>query len=203
MPAPNAPPLDINVLLNWAEVSYPGLFPGHQLTRVQPPYEYRYYPQTGNYVGAALEDVYVFGPVSNHQLQRVGSREDFRCRAQPQSCVSDYARSGWSFELSRLAHGVSGRATIVDERTVRITGFSYDGNGPQVYAYLGRDNSDGAFASGQAIGPIFQRRAYVNETIELRLPEGQTLDGYGALSIWCVAFRQNFGSGIFAPPAAR
>jgi hypothetical protein len=100
-----------------------------------------------------------------------------------------------------LQHGVRGTVTIVDDRTIRLSNFYYDGGGPRVYVYLGAENSNAAFTSGRVIGPLLQRRLYVNETLELQLPEGQTLDGFKAVSIWCDEFRVNFGSGSFiAPP---
>jgi hypothetical protein len=195
------PTLPTAELLDWAETTYPEFFPGRKNTQQLSPYEYRHYPETGYYVGVAGEDVFLLGTITNNQIQRVGGREDFRCRVRPQDCVPPSARAGWVANLSTLAHGVSGRATIVDSRTIRITGFRYDGTAPLVYAYLGRDNSFGAFAAGRAIGAVLQSRPYVNETLELQLPEGQTLDDFNALSIWCVQFRVNFGSGMFAPPA--
>jgi hypothetical protein len=196
-------PLDIGLLLDWAERTYPTLFPGHKPNLELSPYTYRHYPETGNYVGVAGDDVYILGPqLSNNLITRVASREDFRCQVTPSDCVMPgYARGGWVASLSRLQHGVSGTVTIVDERTLRITGFNYDGGGPQVYAYLGSDNSNAAFLAGKTIGRRLNGGgAFVNATLELQLPEGQTLDGYTALSIWCADFRVNFGSGSFQPP---
>ncbi len=193
--------LDLNLLLNWAESSYPQFFPGRKTTLSSAPYEYRYYAETGNYVGVAGDDVYILGPVSNQLLQRVGNREDFRCQVLPASCLPTlYARAGWSARLSSLQHGVSGTVTIVDARTLRLSGFNYDGGGPRVYAYLGTGNNNAAFSAGPPIGALLQRRPYVNETLDLQLPEGQSLDNYSAISIWCVEFRVNFGSGLFVAP---
>ena len=45
-----------------------------------------------------------------------------------------------------------------------------------------------------------ERRVYVNETLEVTLPPGQTLANFNAVSIWCSRFRENFGSGVFAAP---
>ena len=201
-PPPLPRPLDVSVLLNWAEATYPALFPGPKSNLTQAPYEYRYYPETGNYAGVAGDDVYILGPVSGNALQRVGTRDDFRCAVLPSTCDgAGYGRAGWSAALSTLQHGVSGVVSIVNERTLRITNFNYDGRGPLVWVYLGADNSNASFASGPAVGAQLQSRPYVNETIEVQLPEGQTLDGYKAVSIWCVQFSANFGSGtFFAPP---
>lgn len=195
------PTLSTAELLDWAETAYPQYFPGHKGTLQKAPYDYRYYPETGHYVGVAGEDVFLLGPLTDNQIRRVGSREDYRCGVRPQDCVPPSARVGWSATLSTLAHGVSGRATIIDSRTIRVTGFRYDGNAPLVYAYLGRENTFSAFSVGRAIGALLQARPYVNETLDLQLPEGQTLDDFNAISIWCQQFRVNFGSGAFAPPA--
>jgi hypothetical protein len=88
-------PLDAHALFNWAETKYPSLFPGAKPNLALAPYLYRHYPETGNYVGVAGEDVYILGPVSNNVLQRVGALEDFRCQVLPDSCVKPGARSGW------------------------------------------------------------------------------------------------------------
>ena len=196
--------LDTTVLLDWAEREYPQHFPGPQANQTSAPYTYRFYPATGNHVGVAGEDVYILGPVSNQVLTRVGVKNDFRCRAQPSLCNVAYARAGWQARLSTLQHGVSGTVTIIDERTVRLSGFNYDGGGPQVYAYLGRDDTAASFASGKRLGGRLNSPfAYANATLDLQLPEGQTLDGFSALSIWCEAIGSSFGSGLFQPPADR
>ena len=194
------PALPTAELLDWAEATYPQFFPGHKSTVLFAPYEYRHYPETGHYVGVAGDEVFLLGPSTNNEIRRVGSRENYRCSVRPQNCAPTSARVGWTASLSTLAHGVSGRATIVDARTIRITGFHYDGSAPLVYAYVGRDNTFSAFSAGRAIGALLLSRPYVNETLDLQLPEGQTLDDFNAISIWCVQFRVNFGSGAFAPP---
>ena len=130
-----APPnltLPTSALFNWAETAYPKFFPTRAETKISGPYEYRYYPESGNYVGVAGDDVFVLGPISAQKLLRVGSREEFRCRVLPQECVEIYPRAGYTARLSSLAHGVAGNVAIIDARTIRITGFRYDGTGPLV-----------------------------------------------------------------------
>lgn len=202
-PAP-LPILDATLLFDWAERTYPQFFPSHQSNLESAPYTYRYYPETGNYVGVAGDGVYILGPYSDNVITRVGNREDYRCNVIPSDCDHPaYARAGWVANLSTLQHGVSGKVTIVDARTIRITEFNYDGGGPQVYAYLGEQNTNPAFQAGRVIGARLNRgTAYVNATLELQLPEGQTLDELTAVSIWCADFRVNFGSGVFKPPPA-
>ncbi len=110
-----------------------------------------------------------------------------------------YPRAGWSTQLSTLAHGVSGKVTIVDAQTIVLSEFNYDGGGPRVYAYLGITNTNVAYNSGLPIGPLLTRsgQPYISDTLTLTLPTSQTLDGYVAISIWCADFKVNFGSGTF------
>jgi len=124
------------------------------------------------------------------------------CPAVPVPAPSDsnptpQYRTGWRATLSTLAHGVSGTVTIVDPDTFRIDGFFYDGRGISVYAYLGTSNTNAAFRSGLRTGPELLGTVYAGESLEIDLPPGETFDNYAAVSIWCVTFGVNFGSGTF------
>ncbi len=116
--------------------------------------------------------------------------------------AAPYPRAGWFAQLSMLQHGVSGTVTIVDERTLRLDAFHYDGGGPAVYVYLAGQDANAAFAAGRAVGNRLNRPGvpYANSSVLVQLPEGQTLDGFNAVSIWCAEFRANFGSGAFVKP---
>jgi hypothetical protein len=111
---------------------------------------------------------------------------------------------GWQAELSRLAHNVSGSVTIVDENTIRVDDFTYDGGGIDVFFYLGRENTKTAFQSGLPIGPQLLGTAYngTGPPLVIDLPAGQTMQGWNAVSVWCVTAAANFGSGTFAPVAS-
>jgi len=115
--------------------------------------------------------------------------------------VEIYPRVGYQATLSTQAHGVSGRVTIVDQDTFRIDNFNYDGGGISVYAYLGTANNHAAFVNGLQTGPQLLGMHFHNGTLIVDLPAGQTLDGYNAISIWCVAAQSSFGSGTFQPPS--
>jgi hypothetical protein len=114
---------------------------------------------------------------------------------------SSYPRAGWETHLSEAGHGVSGTVTIVDERTLRLTHFNYDGHAPDMFVCVGTNKTRNAFRTGVGllVGPRLAR-AYQDETLEVQLPEGQTLDGWNAVCIWCVSVQFNFGWGTFAPP---
>jgi electron transfer DM13 len=115
------------------------------------------------------------------------------------SAQTNYPRTGWETILTQTGHGVSGTATILNERTIRLTRFSYDGLAPDMYVYLSTNLTSAAFLeSGLTISPRLTR-AYTNETYDVQLPLGQTLDGWSAISIWCRAVRASFGWGTFAP----
>lgn len=111
-------------------------------------------------------------------------------------CGSTDQRIGSSATFSTLAHEVAGTVTIIDDCTLEITGFNYDGQGPAVYFYAARDAdylSENAFVLGDQLnGP-----RYTNETIRLKLPENRTLADMNTISVWCVDFRANFGEAVF------
>jgi hypothetical protein len=83
----SAATFDAGALMNWAERSYPQLFPGPQADVTQAPYVYRCY-STGNCVGVADGVVYVYGPLSGGVLQAVGPMSTFECQAVPENCAS-------------------------------------------------------------------------------------------------------------------
>jgi uncharacterized protein (DUF1800 family) len=73
----DAPVPTATEVFDWAEGQYPERFPGHQADVQAPPYVYRYYPETGNYIGANGSNVYLLGPASGDQLLFVGTLADF------------------------------------------------------------------------------------------------------------------------------
>src|SRR3990172_8636896 len=107
---------------------------------------------------------------------------------------------GWRAELSRVAHNVSGTVTILDDNTVQVDDFTYDGAGLDVYFYLGASDSKPAFISGLPIGPQLLGTAFNGSQppLVIDLPVGETLEGWNAVSVWCVTASVNFGSGTFA-----
>lgn len=53
--------ITVDQLFNWAEFKFPELFPSNQTTKILPPYQYRYYPETDLYVGVAGGEVFLLG----------------------------------------------------------------------------------------------------------------------------------------------
>ena len=114
-------------------------------------------------------------------------------------CASTHPKIGQNAQLNTLAHGVSGTATIIDDCTVRIDAFNYDGQGINVRIYGGANNqyetSNGGFAlSGNN---LLRNTPYNNESITVTLPAGKTFDDLDGISVWCVPIGVSFGDGQF------
>ena len=75
-----------NELFNWAEQTYPTLFPSRQSTLQLASFEYRYYPEARNHLAVSAGLVYVQGAVTDGVLALVGSLSDFTCVAMPSLC---------------------------------------------------------------------------------------------------------------------
>jgi len=77
---------DVSALFDWAELTYPQYFPGHSSNALLAPYIYRWYPDSGNYLGLAGDTVAVLGPISGGVILNVGTVSDFACKVYPGDC---------------------------------------------------------------------------------------------------------------------
>ncbi|MDO8277173.1 MAG: YHYH protein [Burkholderiaceae bacterium] len=79
-------------LLDWAEATYPDLFPGHPANQIWAPYTYRYYESgaTKNYLGVTTDGhVYAMGTlVDGGGLAYVAPLSSFACRIFPADCAT-------------------------------------------------------------------------------------------------------------------
>jgi chitodextrinase len=78
-------------LMDWAETTYPELFPTVGKTAgFLDPYTYRFY-STNNYIavapGAGEVDVYLYGVVTGWQLAKLGPISNFTCMVTPLACA--------------------------------------------------------------------------------------------------------------------
>jgi Electron transfer DM13 len=107
---------------------------------------------------------------------------------------------GWRAELSTIEENVSGSVTIIDDDTIRIDDFMYDGGGISVYFYLGASDTATAFKSGLLIGTELVGTTFDGSQppLMIDLPAGETLEGQHAISVWCKVANVSFGSGEFA-----
>ncbi|MCC7099275.1 MAG: DUF1800 domain-containing protein [Rubrivivax sp.] len=106
-------------LFDWAERVHGQYFPGHQTDLESPPYVYRYYPQTQNYVGVASGRVYILGPVSSGSdvLGDVGAIADYGAAV----FATRYAFS--DAEAARFLGQATLGCTDADIAAVRTLGF--------------------------------------------------------------------------------
>jgi hypothetical protein len=114
-------------------------------------------------------------------------------------CGKTHARVGWTADLGiNTGEGqVSGFVTMVDDCTLELHDFSYDGNGIDVRVYGAKDSS---FKPAVTMGPNLVGRTFTKETWRVSLPAGTTLGDLDWVGIWCVAVGADFGSGPFKAP---
>ncbi len=114
------------------------------------------------------------------------------------SVFSQTPSAGWQATLNGVSHDVAGTVSIVDADTILVENFIYDGGGLGVYFYLAE--SEATLSSGLQIGPNLLGTVYDGDegSFTIDLPTGSTIDGYHAVSVWCVPADASFGSGTFA-----
>lgn len=111
-------------------------------------------------------------------------------------CDATHAKVGHAAELSNLFHEVSGTVVVVDDCTLEIRDFHYDGGGldVRVTGAVGGDFENGIDLSENILSEVYE-----GETLTLSLPSGTSLDDFDQLSIWCLAAGVSFGDGELAP----
>ncbi|XP_043600970.1 protein Skeletor, isoforms B/C isoform X2 [Bombus pyrosoma] len=98
-------------------------------------------------------------------------------------------------KLSELHHGVSGEVYAVDGRTLFIKDFTYDGEAPTAYFYVGTSKSPNAngIRLRDERGSSNTLKRYRRKDITLTLPDGKTLSNVKWFAVWCDEFSVNFG----------
>ena len=119
--------------------------------------------------------------------------EDLSKLTAQSSCASTSAKIGQTLTLSTLQHRVEGTATIVDDCTIKIENFYFDGGGIDVQVYGANGLGSAAFTAGTSLSKNFLGTSFTGETAIFRLPTGVTLDDFDSLSVWCVAAGVSFG----------
>jgi hypothetical protein len=106
---------------------------------------------------------------------------------------------GWRADLGiNTGEGeVSGFVTMIDDCTLELTNFSYNGDGIEVRVFGSKASN---FRPGFTIGPDIVGKRFVKATWRVQLPAGKTLADLDWVSIWCVKARADFGSGPFRAP---
>ena len=115
-------------LFNWAESTFPALFPGKQADQVLGPYVLRYYPDTQTYLGVTNGEVYALGPPTGGQLVRLNTLAAFQCTVFPERCtapVVDMASTGLSYGKSAI-FTITGSAVSVTGLKIARTAWCTD-----------------------------------------------------------------------------
>ncbi|CAG5020852.1 unnamed protein product [Parnassius apollo] len=107
--------------------------------------------------------------------------------------------------LTQYAHGIRGTVYAVDENTIFVREFAYDGTGPDAYFWVGdtpQPSPEGTLVPypedySSRDPPILSR--HNNSDILLRLPAGKRLRDIKWISVWCRRFTVNFGD-VFINP---
>ncbi len=114
------------------------------------------------------------------------------------SCDQTHSLVGYSGYFETFHHNVAGKATIIDDCTIEISQFDYDGGGPEVYFYGAIDHKYDE-TSAFPIGEKLSGQEFNNGEITIKLPLNKTLDDLNGISVWCVDFNANFGQMTFTP----
>lgn len=116
------------------------------------------------------------------------------------AAAQSYPRAGYQATLSTLGHGVRGTVTIVDQDTFRVDNFFYDGGGIDVHFIVAAVDEYLEFRTNRLVTERnFLGNPFSGGSVTVDLPAGTTLDGYNAISLWCLPASANFGSGTFRP----
>ncbi|XP_067928652.1 protein Skeletor, isoforms B/C-like [Watersipora subatra] len=112
----------------------------------------------------------------------------------------DYPQPQMIGQFSQLAHQVSsGQVTILDEKTIKIEQFTYDGQGPDAFFYVGVGDAVGDEAAPYGKIPdendsLEVLGRYSGKDIVLTLPENLSFRNIKWISVWCIAFAMDFGN---------
>lgn len=105
---------------------------------------------------------------------------------------------GWIAELKGHHHDVGGTAEILDENTIEIRDFTYDGGGINSRFFLLADGEDfhrDFEASENLVGD-----EYTGDTLTIEIPPEADFRDWNLITLWCVPAAVSFGDGVFEAP---
>ena len=111
-----------------------------------------------------------------------------------------FGKVGWEAELQTHFHQVSGTVRILDEYTLEVEHFYYDGGGPAVYFWLDGPNpiSGGrTYLLGSSVGQRLNGMPWDDAYIATLDTGGISLADVEGISVWCEDFKVSFGDGLF------
>ncbi|MEJ2418789.1 MAG: DM13 domain-containing protein [Exilibacterium sp.] len=143
---------------------------------------------------AQLVDVISFLLGTTQDPNEGGGDEDNDEPAQ-RECSSTHPKIGQVASFETHFHDIQGIATIIDDCSIRVDSFYYDGEGIDVHVYGGIGSEyRGGFSMGKN---LVNRVGYEGESFIVQLPENKTLDDLDRVSIWCVPVGVSFADAVF------
>lgn len=119
------------------------------------------------------------------------------------ACGNSSLYVGFTGELEGGQDGVAGSLRIVDDCTLLLEDFSFDGAAPAVHIWGAPSlDSRDIQEQGRRISPLHLDRAYSNETFTVRLEPGLSWDMFPYLIVWCESFKADLGHVALATEAA-
>lgn len=107
---------------------------------------------------------------------------------------------GWVAEMPEACghcHDTSGVAVIVDERTIQINDFTYDGSDVDVYVYVGATGvnlKEYGFRISEEL-----KVPYNGESVQFTLPDDVELEDFDYVAVYCYRYDEVFAGGTFFP----
>jgi hypothetical protein len=108
-------------------------------------------------------------------------------------CTKTNSKIGQVANLIKRQHNVSGTAKVINDCSIKVSNFNFDGGGVDVVFY-GAQNGD--YKKGFSISDNIFGKSFNNATYLISLKVGD-LDKLNSLSLWCVDFNVSFGDGLF------
>lgn len=105
------------------------------------------------------------------------------------SCPRTSAKVGQVANLSMFSHDVAGQLRVLNDCTIQVTNFSYDGGGLGNVRFYNLDNSE-------IYGENLADTVFNNATLTLTVTP-QQLESIDNLSVWCIPAGISFGEGRF------
>jgi len=98
-------------------------------------------------------------------------------------------------KLSSRMYDVQGMVYAINNTTMYLTGFYYNGEAPDAYFYAGSTEKVGenGFKIPDEKGSEDILEAYVNKNITLSLPEGKSVEDIKWFSVFCDSYLEDFG----------
>jgi len=147
-------------------------------------------------------------PFQNKELSAGKLKKEHKTHSQ-ETAVEKLEKLG---ELSTLAHEVSGEVFVIDEQSLLIKHFNYDGFAPDAFFLVGTEGFPGdTNLSSTAILPypfngvhydyqdteVQVLGPYADVNVHLSLPENVKVSELKWISVWCRNFAVDFGSLVF------